>query len=167
MKILTVENESYDLNHVPEQTDDIHFCVLDCTDSEYIDFQFLPLIYLEIFNSPCLVLGLGDHTINIPLDWSVLACDEDYTSFEVMPLTSLNDRGFHTVLFNPMKHLFPETKELEIKNVYADVKWTFPKLKTGNLLVMPVEDGKEPLCALFVKDHSKIPNPMAVSLIFE
>lgn len=167
MKILTVENCSYDLDHVPDQVDDIHFCVLDCSDPEYIDFQYLPLIYLEGFHSPCIVLGLGDHTVKVPLDWSVMACDEDYTSLEIMPLTQLNDRGFHTLLFNPMKHFFPECKELEIKNVYADVKWFFPKLKTGNILVMPVEEGDTPLCALFVKDHSKIPNPLDIALIFD
>lgn len=166
MKILQPDNTAYELDHVPEQVDDIRFCVLDCNDIDYIDFFFLPLIYLESFYSPCIVLGIGKYTINVPLDWSILACDEDFSTLEVIPLTSLNDRGFHTLLFNPLKHFFPESEELEIKNVYADVKWFFPKLKTGNVLVMPVEGGTNPRCALFVKDTSKIPSPLEVAEIF-
>jgi hypothetical protein len=111
-------------------------------------------------------LGIGDYKINVPLDWSILACDEDYTSLEIIPLTSLNDRGFHTILFNPLKHFFPETKEIEILNVYADVKWFFPKLKSGYVLAMPVESGNTPKCALFVKDASKIPSPLDVAELF-
>ncbi len=166
-KILTVENKMYDIDHVPEVVDDLRFCVLDCTETDYIDFFFLPLIYLESFYSPMVVLSIGKYTVKMPLDWSVMVCDEDYSAMEIMPLTSLNDRGFHTVLFNPLKHFVPESKEVVMMDVYSDVKWFFPKLKTGNILVVPVEDGDTPLCALFVKDHTKIPNPLDIGLIFE
>ena len=37
MKILTVENDSYELDTVPEQIDDIRYCVLDATDKEDVD----------------------------------------------------------------------------------------------------------------------------------
>lgn len=166
-RILTVENESFEINHVPDIVDDLRFCVLDCTTPSYLDFFFLPLVYLESFYSPMVDLALGDHSVKMPLDWSIMVCDEDYSAMEVMPLTSLNDRGFHALLFNPLKHFVPESKEISMNNVYSDVKWFFPKLKTGNILVVPVEDGKEPLCALFVKDHAKIPSPMDIGLIFE
>ena len=166
-RILTVENKTFEMDHVPEVVDDMRFCVLDCTTPEYLDFFFLPLVYLESFYSPMVDLALGNYSVKMPLDWSIMVCDEDYSSMEVMKLTSLNDRGFHALLFNPLKHFVPETKEISMNNVYSDVKWFFPKLKTGNILVVPVEDGEEPLCALFVKDHAKILSPMDIGLIFE
>lgn len=166
-RILTVDNKNFDLDHVPDVVDDLRFCVMDCTDPEYYDFFFLPLIYLESFYSPMVELKIGKYFVKMPLDWSIMVCDEDYTSMEVLPITSLNDRGFHALLFNPMTHYVMETKEITLHNVYSDVKWFFPKLKNGNILVVPVEEGDEPLCVLFVKDHAKIPSPMDIALIFE
>lgn len=167
MNILLPTNETYELDHVPKQVDDLRFCVLDCTDTNFIDFFFLPLIYLESYYAPSMVLALGSHVINVPLDYSIMVCDEDFTVMELMPLTSLNDRGFHALLFNPLKHFVPESVPLSELDVYAVVKWHFPKLKTGNMLVMPVEGGSEPRCALFVKDTAKIPSPMDIALLFE
>ena len=49
MKILTVENDVYEIDHVPDVIDDIRFCVFDTTDPEFMDYYFLPLIFLESF----------------------------------------------------------------------------------------------------------------------
>ena len=38
MKILTVENEAYELDTVPEEIDDLRYCVLDATSKEDVDF---------------------------------------------------------------------------------------------------------------------------------
>ena len=84
-----------------------------------------------------------------------------------MPLSSLNDRGFHTITFNPLKHMVPMPYEVGISNIYADVKWYFPKLKNGNVLVMPLETGHEPICALFVKEGNKVPDPVDMALLFD
>lgn len=101
------------------------------------------------------------------MDWSILVCDENYSDLEVMPLTSLNDRGFHSIIFNPLKHMVPELGEINITNVYAEVKWFFPKLKNGNVLVVPLEDGPAPKCALFVKEANKIPDPIDIANLFQ
>jgi hypothetical protein len=50
----------------------------------------------------------------------------------------------------------PRAEEIQITNVYQDVKWYFPKLKNGHLLVVPLEDGPEPKCVMFVKEANKI-----------
>jgi hypothetical protein len=166
-RVLTTDNTPFNLDHVPEYVDDVRFCVLDCSDNKFIDFFFLPLIYLESFYSPMVELSIGEYTVKMPLDWSIMACDEDYGAMEVIPLTSLNDRGFHALLFNPLKHFVPESKEVTIRNVYSDVKWYFPKLRVGNILVVPVEDKEVPLCVMFVKDHAKIPAPLDIGTVFE
>ena len=50
---LTLDNEAYDLNNLPEEVDDnMRFSVLDNSDAQNPDFFFQPLIFLESFNSP-------------------------------------------------------------------------------------------------------------------
>lgn len=167
MKILTNANESYELDMVPDEIEDIRYCVLDCNDKNNIDFYFLPLIFLESFYSPAVVLQLGRYKIRMPLDWSILVCDEEYSDLEVVPLTSLNDRGFYTIAFNPLRHMVPEPVEIAITNVFTDAKWFFPKLKSGAVLVIPLEEGDTPKCALFVKEGNKIPDPIDIAELFK
>lgn len=167
MKILTAENVAYELDRIPDEVEDIRYCVMDCSDKLDIDFFFLPLIFLESFYAPAVVLELGKYTVKMPIDWSIVVCDESYTSLEVIELSKLNDRGFHSPIFNPLKHMVPLSEEINIINVYADVKWYFPKLKNGNVLVVPLDDSPTPDCALFVKEFNKIPTPMDVAELFQ
>lgn len=167
MFILTEENKAYNLDRVPNEVEDIRYCVYDYSDPKNPDYFFIPLIFLESFYAPAVVLTIGDYTLQMPLDWSVLVCDEDYSDLEIMPLTSLNDRGFYTMVFNPLRHMVPRPKEVVISNVYSDVKWFFPKLKNANILVVPLEDKPHPNCALFVKDVSKLPDVIDIGALFE
>jgi hypothetical protein len=141
--------------------------VFDVADADNVDYFFNPLIFLESFYAPALVLEIGKYKIQMPLDWSIVVCDEEYTDLEIIPLTALNDRGFRTMVYNPLNHMVPEPLEVNIVNVYAEVKWFFPKLRNGNILVVPLEEGHSPKCALFVKDRSKIPDDLQVSSLFE
>ena len=167
MRILTNDNVAYELDKVPNEIEDIRYCVLDYSDPKNPDYFFIPLIFLESFHSPSVVLSLGKHTVQMPLDWSILVCDNDYSDLEIMPLTSLNDRGFYTMVFNPFRHMVPRPHEINIMNVYTEIKWYFPKLKNGNILVVPVEDGLYPNCALFVKDSSRLPDIIDIGALFE
>ena len=167
MLILTEENKSYDLNSIPDQVEDIRYCVLDCSNPSDIDFYWLPLIFLESFNAPAVVLDIGPYQVQMPLDWSILVCDDNYSDMEVMPLTQLNDRGFHAITFNPLKDMVPVSYEINITNIYADVKWYFPKLKNGNVLTMPLAQGVTPICSLFVKEGNKVPDPLDMAILFD
>jgi len=158
---------SYDLDKVPEAIEDIRYCVFDYSDPKNPDYFFIPLIFLESFYAPAVVLQIGEYKVQMPLDWSILVCDEDYSDLEVMPLTSLNDRGFHTMVFNPLKHMVPKPHEVNIANVYTDIKWFFPKLKNGNILVVPVEDKPCPNCVLFVKELGKTSDVIDIGALFE
>lgn len=158
MKILTLENNlPFSLNNLPDQIDeDIRFCVLDNSDPNDPDFFFPPLIFLESFSAPAMVLEINGHEVTMPLDWSLAVGDRDsFNDVEVLPLTSLNDRGFEAFLFNPINGRRFEFGSLKITNFYNDVKWYFPKMKNGQLLAVPIEDKQEPLCAFFVKDISR------------
>ena len=167
MRILTNDNTAYELDKVPNEIEDIRYAVLDYSDPKNPDYFFIPLIFLESFYAPAVVLQIDKYKIQMPLDWSILVCDDAYSDLEIMPLTSLNDRGFHTMVFNPLRHMVPRPKEIMITNVYAEVKWFFPKLKHGNILVVPLEDTPFPNCALFVKDVNKLPEVIDIGALFE
>ena len=48
MRILTLENKSFELNDMPEEIEDeIRFAVLDNSDPKETDFFFVPMIFLE------------------------------------------------------------------------------------------------------------------------
>lgn len=156
MKILTVENKPYELDTVPDIIDDVRYCVLDATDKEEIDFYFLPLIFLESFHAPAICLKIGEYKINVPMDWSVLICDEEFSAIEVFPLASLTNKGYNVVCLNPLSNSNFKSEEVYITNIYQDVKWFFPKLRNGHLLAIPIEDKPNPRCVFFVKEANKI-----------
>jgi hypothetical protein len=157
MRILTLENQSMELSHIPNSVEEtIRFAVLDNSDPSDPDIIFNPLIFLESFNSPAVVLQIDHNQVVMPLDWCVaVGCSEAGSDLEVLPLTSLNNRGFEAFLFNPLTGSYPQYRTIEIINFYNDVKWYFPKMKNGQLLSVPVQEGKDPLCAYFVKDISR------------
>ena len=157
MKILTLDNKAYDLNNLPDNVDDgMRFCVLDNSDPANPDFFFIPLIFLESFNSPAMVLKIGDDEVSMPIDWSIAVGDSSSSSdIEILPLTSLNDRGFEAFCFNPKSSFRIEFKKIEIVNFYNDVKWYFPKMKNGQLLSVPTSAKETPNCCYFVKEISR------------
>jgi hypothetical protein len=156
MKILTEHNTTFDLDTVPDQIDDMRYCVLDASDKEHVDFFWLPLIFLESFYAPAICLQIGAHNLQVPMDWSILICDDDYSALEVLPLTSLNNRGFSAVTFNPLQFQSITGAEISITNIYNDVKWYFPKLKHGHLLTIPLDNKPRPSCIYLVKDVNKV-----------
>lgn len=155
MRILTLDNTAYEMDQIPDEIDEVRFCVLDNSDPKDPDYFFIPLIFLESFNSPALVLRIGKHTVRMPVDWQLLIGEPDFGDLEVVPLTSINDRGFNVFTFNPMKSFRPEFMPVEIVDIYQDVKWYFPKLKPGQMLAVPLTEGTEPMCAFFIKDISR------------
>tara|TARA_B100000035_G_scaffold95367_1_gene80834 strand:- start:7768 stop:8274 length:507 start_codon:yes stop_codon:yes gene_type:complete len=157
MRILTLDNETFHLNNLPEElTEDVRFSVLDNSNPKEPDFYFMPLIFLESFNAPAMVLEINGKEITMPVDWNLAVGDsEGGGDIEVLPLTSLNDRGFEAFLFNPLSSYTMNWGEVKITNFYNDMKWYFPKTKNGQLLGVPITEGKEPLCAWFIKDISR------------
>ena len=157
MRILTLDNTSYNLNNLPEELEeDLRFSVLDNSDVENPDFFFIPLIFLESFSSPAVVMEILGNEVMMPVDWHLAVGDRNTgNDLEVLPLTSLNDRGFDAFLFNPLKSYQADYAEVKITNFYNDVKWYFPKIKTGQLLSIPITNGDDPMCAFFVKDINR------------
>lgn len=166
VKILTNDNRSYELNNIPDVVDDIRFCVYESSAQVENDYYFNPLLFLETYQCPSVVLKIGEYRLEMPLDWSVLVCDEHMSGVEMMPLTSLSGRGFHTLAFNPYHHMVVMPVEIEIVDIYGEVKWYSPKLGDGSLLVVPLSDGEQPDCTLFVKDVNKVPDTFGAGDLF-
>ncbi len=156
MKILTLDNQTYTLERIPEYVDEkLRFAVLDNTNPEEPDFFYIPLIFLESFNAPAAVLEIGKHKIKMPLDWKMLIGEQGQPEMHVLPITSLNDRGFDAFTFNPLSSSKPDFIPIDVVDIYTEVKWYFPKIKSGQLLAVPLTKGPRPVCAYFVKDISR------------
>lgn len=144
------------MDQIPDEVEDLRFCVFDNSNPKEPDYFFIPLIFLESFNSPALVLRIGEDIIRMPVDWQLLIGEPDLGDLEVVPLTSINDRGFSVFTFNPLSGYSAEFKPVEVIDIYQDVKWYFPKLKPGQMLAVPLKENiQKPLCAFFVKDISR------------
>ena len=110
---------------------------------------------METFNAPSMIMEIGKHTVQMPIDWSILAVERELGICEMVPLTSLNDRGFEVLTINPLTHKMIQAQEVKIINVFQEVKWYFPKIKSGQMLAVPLQNGPKPMCAYFVKDISR------------
>ena len=113
VNILTLNNKCFNLDHVPESIDDdIRFSILDNSNPKEPDFFFLPLVFLESFNAPAMELEINNQKLIMPLDWYILVGDStSENDLEILPLTSINDRGFSAFVFNPLSsyvHKFME-----------------------------------------------------------
>lgn len=161
MKILTPENHCFEMNSLPEEIEDIRYCVMDVTDKKNPDFFFIPLVFIETFNAPSISMTIGKFKIEMPLDWNILIGHREIGDLEFVPLTSINERSFDTILTNPLSDFMMQWEEIKINNVFADVKWFFPKLKYGHILAIPLEYGDKPKCAYFVKDLNRIPDVLS------
>jgi len=157
VRILTLDNIAYEMNEIPDEIEDVRFCVLDNSNPKDPDYFYMPLIFLESFNSPALVLKVGDFSVMMPVDWQLLIGEKDMGDLEVVPLTSINDRGFSAFCFNPLTGFKPEFHPVEIVDIYPDVKWYFPKLKPGQLLAIPLQSNTKGCLSIFcVKDISRV-----------
>jgi len=155
MRILTLENQFYNLETMPEEIDDLRFAILDNSNPQNVDYHFIPLIFLESFNSPALVLKVADKVIKMPIDWQVLIGEQDHGDLEALPLSSLNDRGFHAFQFNPLTSFSPSFLPIEILDIYPDVTWYSPRLRNGQFLSVPIDESDDPRCIYFVKEVSR------------
>lgn len=155
MNILLIEDQQYNLENLPEEVDDFRFAILDNSNPHNVDYHFIPLIFLESFSSPALVLKIGDSVIKMPVDWQIVIGEKEHGDLEALPLTSLNDRGFSAFEFNPLSSFLPSFLPVEILDIYHDVTWYSPRLKNGQYLCVPIEEGEKPRCVYFVKEVSR------------
>ena len=155
MKIHTLDNTAYELNELPEKINDLQFAIFDNSNPKDADYFFTPLIFLESFTSPALVLRIADKLIKMPMDWHLLIGEEESGDLEAIALTSINDRNFKAFEFNSLSSFVADFLPVEVVDVYNEVQWYNPKLKNGQYLAAPIDDGDEPRVVYFIKDVSR------------
>jgi hypothetical protein len=155
MRILTLEDKAYEMNEIPDEVEDLLFAILDNSDPQNPDYFFRPLIFLESFNAPALVLDIAGNRIKMPVDWKILIGEPDHGDLEMTNLSSLNDRGFKAFSFNPISGFIADYLPIDIVDLYTDVKWFFPKLKQGQILAIPIQVGDKPKCVYCAKEINK------------
>tara|TARA_A100000164_G_C21886333_1_gene762953 strand:- start:868 stop:1368 length:501 start_codon:yes stop_codon:yes gene_type:complete len=155
MRILTLEDQSFEMNELPDEVDDLRFAILDNSDPANPDYFFIPLIFLESFNSPALVLDVAGNQVKLPVDWKILIGEKEIGDLEMINLSSLNDRGFNAFSFNPLSSYKADYLPVNITDLYIDVKWFFPKLKQGQILAIPINVGEKPMCIYCAKEINR------------
>jgi hypothetical protein len=156
MYILQLDtNSRYNLETLPDEIDELRFAILDNSNPQNVDYYYIPLIFLESFNAPALVLKIGKNIIKMPVDWQIVIGEKEHGDLETLPMTSINDRGFNAFIFNPLSSFKPDFLPIEILDIYNDVTWYAPRLKNGQYLCVPLEDGPKPRCAYFIKEVSR------------
>lgn len=167
MNILTVDNQTYDLDRLPTEVDgDLRYSVLDYSNAQDVDYLFIPLVFLESFSCPAAVLRIGESEIKMPLDWSLIIGEPDHGEPEIVNIMSLNDRGFNAFEFNPVTGYKANWVPVEIVNVYQEVKWYVPKLKFGHILTVPLNNGEGSPCTFFLKESTKVPEVLDLNKIW-
>lgn len=153
--ILTVDNVPYNLDEMPTDVDDVRFCILDNSNPKDCDFYYVPLIFLESFISSALILRIGNYTVKMPLDWNILIGSPQCGELEIVPLVSVINRDFDAFVSNPISGFMHQYLPIELVDLYTDIKWYLPKVKTGQLLAIPLSSGPKPDCAYFISDVTR------------
>ena len=155
MLILTDNNNSYNTDlAAADSNDDIRYCVLDMSVPKEADFYFYPLVFIETFNSPAIVLNIGGYRTVMPYDWFILIGEPGVGELEILPIEDLNDREFKAPALNPLNSFLPRYFPITVEDTYNEVRWCFPKLNPDNILVVPLCNSTSPVCAFFVNEVS-------------
>lgn len=166
MQILLLENKSFDMTFLPEEVDDMRFAVLDNSDPTDPDYFFIPLIFVESFTAPAAIIQVGERQIRMPLDWQILVGDPEIGDLEIVPLTSISERGFDCFVNNPLGNNRPRFEAVDIVDIYPEIKWYAPRLKVGNLLAVPIDNGENPRCVYFSREVSRTQQTVKVDHVW-
>lgn len=178
MQILTPDNRVFSMERMPNEVDDLQYSVLDYSDQSNVDFFFVPMILLESFSSPAALLQIGPYQIQMPIDWAIIIGDKYVGDLEYIEIKKLNNRPFSAFVFNPISSFSANFYEINIIDIYPDIKWFFPKLKFGHILTIPIGEEKQwpakrrpgerktPDCIFGVRDINKLPDVLDIGKIF-
>lgn len=156
MYILTPDNKPLKMDLIPDSIDeDIRYSVLDINNRKNYDFYFHPLVFLESYNAPAVVLQIGDNFVKMPCveppnDWKILIGEPEIGQIEAVSLEDINSRDFSAFCFNPISSYRPSYKPIRIVDTFPDIKWHMPTLQTNFILTVPLSSAPKPECVYFV-----------------
>lgn len=162
MNILTENNETLDLNLIPDQAD-IYYWVLNNSTPAAPDYFCDQLIMLESFYAPVLKLKFTygyrkdkkEYFLNVPGDYQLLIGEPTHGELEINPIASISGRQFRAFSLNPLSSFMADYMSVDIEDVLPNIKWYIPKMSPGRLLCVPLTSGKKPPCVFIVRDIPK------------
>ena len=157
MNILTEYNKPHSMNDVDEKTS-IMFCLINYENPKTADYLFYPLWMLEKFTAPAVQLSVGGNLLSVPMDWSIVIGDKYSGELEVFQIKKLIDRSFQAFSINPISGFMPDFLDLEVVNIFPDMKWQVPKLRNGYFLALPISNEEKPLCVFITSPTVKVPD---------
>lgn len=166
MNILLPENRSFNTAQIPDSPSELYYCVLDYSNLDDIDYQFLPMVFVEDFAKASAELRIGGEIIQVPLSWSILIGEQEFGEIELMPIMGFHGRDFDAFVFNPCSGFMPDYQPIEIINIYQEVRWCVPSMKPEHLLVVPTSMRKNPSCVFFSDAKSKFPDEIDIKDLF-
>lgn len=117
-------------------------------------------MFLETFSDIRLEVRIGAHSFHIPKDWSILCADAELGTAEMLQpkMPAFNEKGFTAFTFNPMTGFKPDYLPIEVITPLPETKWTFPKLKFGQMLCVPLTATENPPCVFIThQKNNKVP----------
>lgn len=159
MKILTPENVPYDMNTIGGYAPDQFYCSLDLSSLEESDYYFHDLMSVISFSSVLVELDIGGNIIEVPLNSQILIGDEDTGMMEMSSIEDLMTiKEPLAYSLNPIKSLYPRYIPVKINRCYQSTptKWQMPSLNRKNLLAVPIENKKNPLCIFLADENERI-----------
>lgn len=163
MNVLTLDNTVFNIDQVPDTVDDVRYCVLEYSDAERTDFYFKSLLFLESFNDSKIVLRVGENTIELPQEWSIICGDIHSGDLELINISALNERDFDVLVYNPLTKFRLDFQPISSVGFYQDVRWYSPRLGLGQILAVPLDNSVDPMCVFVTHcQHNKVPEVLNI-----
>lgn len=158
MNVLTPENVSFEMDQVIDTIPNEMFCVLNLNCMEDADFYFRHILNTVSFNSISVDLKVGEHIIQVPLQWQILLGDEDTGMLEMCTIENiLNMKEPKAYVLNPIRSMYARFEDVKVLRVFTlPTKWQIPMLPKKNLLAVPLYNGTNPRCVFFADENEKI-----------
>lgn len=114
-------------------------CVFDYADKSDMDFIYKKISNFLMYRYPTVSLQVGKYTIDLPLNWRILVCnDYDYVC-QLVPVEDLLHFPHTTAIFNPFYVNIPKIVDIKIKGINPHpIDHFVPRLPKHNLLVLPL-----------------------------
>ena len=137
-----------------------HFCVLDYTNPDDVDYKFFDLYYAENFQYPAAELLIGNYKILVPLNWHIIISEGG--EVEIMEIDQLNKKDFTAFVYNPLSDYMPKYLPVSVERIIPFYDWTVPKIKKAQFFCLPLTNKEKPPCAYFIKDLSRLPSVIEI-----
>lgn len=171
MLILSENNTVMDTDKVTA-AEKVYYGVLDFTRPKSPDYHFNPLVFVDTYQAPAVVLEVGNYTVVLPFKWSILITYADQA--EVVPIKELPGKEYDAFCLNPISGYMPRMLPIRLVNIHNNASWTSPPMDRNKMLVVPIgferdSEGNQrdqPLCMIVGEQKVRAPDTIDMSTLW-